>query len=377
MRTLPRADAAGPARADVAAAQLAVGRAVLLVHDPDAERSSLVLAAQLASPASVAFLVRHTSGFLCASLTDSDCDRLDLPPMVGDGADDRPNELPFAVSVDARFETTTGISARDRALTFNTLADPTTVPNDLTRPGHVVPMRARSGGVLEHAGRAEATTDLCRLAGLRPAAVVAELVSDTGAVPTAGERERFCAEHGIVTVSIGDVIDRRRCASTMTLTGRHLTDTPRGTLYVSDYRAASGTGQYLALRYGELACGEDVLVAVHAECIAGDVFASHDCTCGYALDRSLDAIRRAGRGLLVYLRARDGLEIRHQNLDPGRDLAVAAELLAAEGVRSVRLLADGPATAAGLERHGVRVIGTSPLAARLLGGWPQAAPSSA
>jgi 3,4-dihydroxy 2-butanone 4-phosphate synthase / GTP cyclohydrolase II len=375
MRTLPRADAAGPARADLAAAELAGGRAVLLVDDAD--RSSLVIAAQLASPGAVAFLVRHTSGFLCASLTEGDCDRLDLPPMVSTDGDDRPGEFPFAVSVDARSGTTTGISARDRALTFNALADPTTVPGDLTRPGHVVPLRGRGGGVLERPGRAEATTDLCRLGGLRPAAVVGELVTDHGAVPTAAERDRFCAEHGIVTVSIADVVDRRRCASTITLTGRHLTDTPRGTLYVSDYQAESGSGQYLALRYGELAGGEDVLVAVHAECLAGDVFASHDCTCGYALDRSLDAIRRAGRGVLVYLRARDGLEIRHQNLDAARDLAVAATVLGAEGVRSVRLLADGPATAAALERHGVRVIGTAPLAARRLAVWPQAAPSSA
>jgi 3,4-dihydroxy 2-butanone 4-phosphate synthase/GTP cyclohydrolase II len=379
MGILPGSDEADPARADDAADDLSCGRVVLLVDDTDERRSSLVLAAELAAPASVSFMVRHTSGFLCAALPEIDCDRLDLPLIGGAGADSREHGFAFAVSADVRRGTTTGISAHDRALTFNALADPTTTPGDLTRPGHVVPVRTRGGGVVEHAAQAEATIDLCRLAGLRPAAVLAELVTDSGATPTADDRERFCAEYGIVAVSVADVLARRRCARTLTLIGRQLIDTPRGTFLVTDYRSEDANGRYLALRYDNLADGEDVPVAVHAECVAGDVFVSHDCTCAYALDRSLDAICRAGRGLLVFLRAGDGLERRHQHLDPGRDLAVAAEILDAEGVRSVRLLADTPAIAAGLERHGVRVAGVSPLGERIVRGWParQTAPSSA
>lgn len=368
------------APADRAAAELAAGRAVLLVDDAGGTGSSLVVAGELASPLAVAFMVRHTSGFLCAAMTEADCDRLDLPPMFDGNDDAGPSSVPFAVSVDARSGTTTGISAHDRALTFNALADPSTVSGDLARPGHVVPLRARGGGVLERAGCAEAAVDLCRLAGLRPIAALAELVTDGGAVPSAEERRRFCDEHAIEIVSIDDVADRRRCARTVTLTGRYSAVTPRGTFEVSDYLAQSGGGQCLALRFGEPVPGEDVLVGVHSECLVGDVFGGDECTCGEVLDRSLDAIVSAGRGLLVYLRAWKGLEVRHQVLDAGHDLAVV-ETLTAEGVGSVRLLAEGAATVTGLERHGARVTATVPLADRnsATWNWParRAAPSSA
>lgn len=380
-------DAGRAAVADVAAAELAKARAVLLIdHAAASVRASLVVAAQLARPKSIAFMVRHTSGFLCAPMTETDCDRLDLPLMVDASASENPSGIAYAVSVDVRSGTTTGISARDRALTFNALADSATTADDLTRPGHVVPLRGRDGGVLDRAGRTEAAIDLCRLAALRPVAVTAELVSDAGSLPTQADLERFCEEYGIVAVSIADVVARRRRERAVTLTGTQSTSTPRGTFEVHNYRCEMDGGQHLALRCGDLSDGEDVLVGVHAECVAGDVFGSHSCGCGESLAQTLEAIAAEGRGLLVYLRARPGLAVPHQQVGLGREVALSAEILAAEGVRSVRLLTDSATTATGLERQGVRVVATGPVTGSAISGrrwstWrsdgPRAANSSA
>jgi 3,4-dihydroxy 2-butanone 4-phosphate synthase / GTP cyclohydrolase II len=341
--TRPRNGA--PLVAEKAAAELAVGRAVMLLDDSGG-RAGLVIAAELASPSSIAFMVRHTSGFLCASMTEANCDRLDLPLMVDGSAGVDPGSregIAYAVSADVRAGTTTGISAHDRALTFNALADPRTRPADLTRPGHVVPVRACDGGVLQKAGFAEAAVDLCRLAGLASVAVCADLVTDGGAVPSLSDARVFAAQHAIVEVCVEDVVAHCRTVErSVRRTGEHVTRTPHGTFHVHTYESDGDRAPHLAMRLGDLGNGEDVLVRVHTECLAGDVFGSQSCDCGESLNRSLETISAAGRGVLVYLRAagQPAFGVCQRSGGPAptadRDSAIAADILTSEGVRSTR-----------------------------------------
>jgi 3,4-dihydroxy 2-butanone 4-phosphate synthase / GTP cyclohydrolase II len=354
---------AGPL-ADALAA-LTAGRPVLVLDDADREdEGDIILPAALASPAWTAWMVRHTSGFLCAPLPAARADELDLPPMVRHNAD--PRGTAYAVSVDARRGVGTGISAGDRARTARVLADPAARPGDLLRPGHVLPLRARHGGVLTRPGHTEAAVDLCRLAGLPPVALIAEIVTDEG--PTA--RRPAVVELGrdadVPVLDVADVVrhllyhgdgDRRRVRRVTETT----LPTPHGRLRAIGYRDEFTGAEHLALLGGP-APGQAPLVHVHTECVAGEALGSLRCACGPRLDEAIARICVEG-GAAVYLRQAHSRHLgRLDERNPEPDQGAAAAILHDLGLRTVRLLPGGVATPAGLLPGGVTVAGLAPAA---------------
>ncbi len=362
------------------------GRPVVVVDDEDRENEGdLIFAAELATPELVAFMVRHTSGYICVPLPEADCDRLDLPPMFHSNQDKRGTA--YTVTVDAREGVTTGISATDRAHTIRLLADAASSPVDLTRPGHVVPLRAREGGVLRRTGHTEAAVDLARLAGLRPAGVICELVSqrDVGDMARLDECKAFAAEHGLAIVSIADLVAyRRRTERQVERVATARLPTAHGEFEAVGYDSLLDGVEHIALVRGDIGDGENVLVRVHSECLTGDVFGSRRCDCGPQLDAALAAVAAAGRGVVLYMRGHEGRGIglvhklqAYQLQDGGsdtvdanlqlglpadaRDYGTGAQILVDLGVRSMRLLSNNPTKRAGLEGYGLQIVGRVPL----------------
>ncbi|MBW0102048.1 3,4-dihydroxy-2-butanone-4-phosphate synthase [Pseudonocardia sp. KRD291] len=287
-----------------AIAAVAAGRPVVVVDDEDRENEGdLIIAAELVDPATMSFLVRHTSGFVCVALPQDECERLALPPLHHSNSDSFGTA--YRVTVDAVDGVSTGISARDRASTARLLASASTLPAQLSRPGHVVPLAARSGGVLERGGHTEAAVDLTRLAGLRPAGVLCEIVSvrDPGRMAQRDELVDFATEHDLPIVTIADLARHRRATEQpverVVTTGL---PTSAGNGRTVGYRA-SGTGaEHLAFVTGDIAGARDVPVHVHVECLLGDVFGSLRCRCSGDLDTAMREITATGRGVVVYLR---------------------------------------------------------------------------
>jgi 3,4-dihydroxy 2-butanone 4-phosphate synthase / GTP cyclohydrolase II len=363
-----------------AVADLAAGRPVIVVDDEKRENEGdLIFAAEKATPELMAFMVRYTSGFICVPLTGADADRLELPPMYHTNQDRRGTA--YAVTVDAREGVSTGISAADRAQTVRLLADPATTAADLARPGHVVPLRARKGGVLRRPGHTEATIDLVELAGLRPAGVLCELVNDDGTMMRLPALEKFAAEHDLALISIADLIAyRRRNELQVERVAQARIPTPHGVFRAVGYRVAFDDNEHVALVYGDLGDGVDVLVRVHSECLTGDVFGSLRCDCGPQLQAALARVADEGRGVVLYMRGHEGRGIgllhklqAYQLQDQGRDTVDAnlelglpadardygtgAQILAELGIKSMRLLTNNPAKRAGLEGYGLQIVG--------------------
>ncbi|GGQ87465.1 bifunctional 3,4-dihydroxy-2-butanone-4-phosphate synthase/GTP cyclohydrolase II [Kitasatospora griseola] len=373
-----------------AIADIALGRAVVVVDDEDRENEGdLVFAASAATPELMAFTIRYSSGVVCAPMTGAELDRLRLPPMTQVNEDRKGTA--YTVSVDAREGIDTGISAADRARTVRLLASPGTEPGDLTRPGHVFPLRAVDGGVLARGGHTEAAVDLARLAGLAPAAAIAEVVNDDGTMARLPELHAFARRHGLAIISIADLIAYRRRTELhvdrVAVTGL---PTDHGDFTAVGYRGTIDGVEHLALvaggldADGKLPDGEDVLVRVHSECLTGDVFSSLRCDCGPQLHASLRAVAEAGRGVVLYLRGHEGrgIGLTHKlrayqlqeqgrdtvdaNLDQGlpadaRDYSIGAQMLADLGVRSLTLLSNNPAKQAALTEHGLKVAARRPL----------------
>ncbi|MET8778442.1 bifunctional 3,4-dihydroxy-2-butanone-4-phosphate synthase/GTP cyclohydrolase II [Nocardia sp. NPDC004654] len=368
---------------ETAIAAIAAGGMAVVVDDEDRENEGdLILAAELATTESIAFLVRHTSGVLCAPMAGPDLDRLSLPPMTAVNED--PKGTAYTVSVDAAHGVSTGISAADRARTLRLLADPCTRANDLTRPGHVFPLRAHPSGVLGRPGHTEAAVDLAHLAGLRPAGVIAEIVRDDGAMARLPELREFARAHGLPIISIADLIEyRRRAERTVTRVVQTRMPTKYGEFRLVGYRDELTGTESLAMVFGEP--GRDaVLARLHSECLTGDALGSLRCDCGDQLDAALRAVAAEGSGVVVYLRGQEGrgigllnklraYELQDRGADTveanvalglpvdARRYAAGAEVLADLGIRSVRLLSNNPAKAAGLEEHGIAVIRRLPL----------------
>jgi 3,4-dihydroxy 2-butanone 4-phosphate synthase/GTP cyclohydrolase II len=387
----PEPDAAGASTGDVvldsiedAIAALQAGQAVVVVDDEDRENEGdLIFAARAATAELTGFMIRHTSGYICVGMTGELLDRLGLPPMTAVNEDRKGTA--YAVSVDARDVETTGISAKDRAHTIRVLGDTATEPFDLTRPGHVMPLRAVVGGVLRRPGHTEASVDLARLAGFTPAGALCELVNDDGSMMRAPECRAFADAHGLRMISIADLIRfRRRNERQVTRVAETTLPTAYGEFTAVGYRSEIDGVEHMALVAGDIGDGSEVVVRVHSECLTGDVFHSLRCDCGPQLDAALLRISQEGRGVVLYMRGHegrgigllpkllayqlqdDGRDTVDANLELGlpadaRDYGIGAQILADLGVRSMRLLTNNPAKLAGLEGYSLSIVERLPL----------------
>ncbi len=371
-------------RIEDAVAAIAAGGMVVVVDDEDRENEGdLVMAAETADEAALAFLVNHTSGVICVPMLADDLLRLEVPMMVEVNQDRKGTA--YTVSVDAALGVATGISAGDRARTIRVLADPSSVPSDLTRPGHVFPLRYRAGGVLRRPGHTEAAVDLVRLAGRGSAGVIAELVNPDGTMQRMPELERFAAEHGLPLVSIADLVAHlRRTGTIVERVAETVVPTPYGDWRAYGYRSTVDGVEHVALVLGEVDGRSDVLVRMHSECLTGDVFRSLRCDCGPQLDLAMARIAADGAGVVVYLRGHEGRGIGivgklrayalqdagadtvDANLELGlpadaRDYGTGASILVDLGLTTLRLLTNNPEKRAALGGFGLSVTGRVPL----------------
>jgi 3,4-dihydroxy 2-butanone 4-phosphate synthase / GTP cyclohydrolase II len=368
-----------------AVAAMRAGRMVIVIDDQDRENEGdLIVAAEHATPETMAFFVRHTSGLICASITSERADELDLPLMVTRNTESQ--RTAFTVTVDYSKGTTTGISARDRSLTARALVDPATKPDDLTRPGHLHVLRARDGGVLKRAGHTEAAVDLARMAGLKPAGVLCELVTDDGlGMARLPDLEAFADRHGLLLVTIADLIRHRRQTERLVRrTAEARLPTEYGEFRCIAYQSVMDQETHLAFVMGEPAGEENVLVRVHSECLTGDVFGSRRCDCGAQLHAALRMIAETGLGTVVYLRGHEGrgIGIAHKlqayelqdggldtvdaNVELGlpidsREYGIGAQILVDLGITTMRLMTNNPAKRGGLEGFGLQIVERVPI----------------
>ncbi|WP_426246280.1 bifunctional 3,4-dihydroxy-2-butanone-4-phosphate synthase/GTP cyclohydrolase II [Nocardioides sp. LHG3406-4] len=363
-----------------AVADIAAGKAVVVVDDEDRENEGdLIFAAAKATPELMAFTIRWSSGVICVPMPAEMLHRLEIPLMTPHNKDKL--RTAYTISVDARDGVTTGISAADRAHTARTLADSATEPGDLTRPGHVFPLRYREGGVLVRRGHTEAAVDLAMLAGLTPAGVLVEIVNDDGSMKRAPELREFADEHGLAMISIEDLVRyRRRHEVHVQRAAETRLPTRHGDFTAYGYRITIDDSEHVALVYGDLSDAAEVpvLTRVHSECLTGDVFGSLRCDCGPQLDEALGRIVEEGRGVVIYLRGHEGRGIglvaklqAYALQDGGRDTVdanldlslpadarhygTATQILRDLGIGSVRLMTNNPDKTADLEDYGVRV----------------------
>ncbi|WP_028658610.1 bifunctional 3,4-dihydroxy-2-butanone-4-phosphate synthase/GTP cyclohydrolase II [Nocardioides insulae] len=371
-----------------AIADIAAGKAVVVVDDEGRENEGdIIFAAEMATPELMAFTIRHSSGVICVPLPGEELDRLELPLMTTQNEDKM--RTAYAVSVDAREGVSTGISAADRARTARLLADPGTEPVDLTRPGHVFPLRYRDGGVLVRRGHTEAAVDLAKLAGLAPAGVLVEVVNDDGTMKRAPQLREFADEHGLSMISIDDLVTYRRRHEVL-VERRAVTQLPtrQGRFTAYGYSVPIDASEHVALVHGDLeaalAAEEPVLTRVHSECLTGDVFGSQRCDCGPQLEEALDRIVEHGCGIVVYLRGHEGRGIglvaklqAYQLQDGGRDTVdanldlglpadarhygAATQILRDLGVERVRLMTNNPGKVDDLRDYGIDVAERIPL----------------
>jgi 3,4-dihydroxy 2-butanone 4-phosphate synthase/GTP cyclohydrolase II len=371
------------------------GRPLVIVDDEDRENEGDVsIPAVFCNAEMVNFMASEARGLICVPMTAAACERLSLPPMTAENS--APLGTAFTVSVEARTGVTTGISAADRARTIQVLADPMSRPGDLTRPGHIFPLRARDGGVLVRAGQTEASVDLCRLAGLEPVAVVCEILKPDGTMARLPELRRFARKHRMGIVTVADVIAYRLATERLVERIQEAElPTRYGTFRAIGYRTMIDTKEHVALVMGEVSSGETTLVRVHDQCLTGDVFGSLRCDCGEQLEAALRRVAQEGRGAVIYmdqegrgiglhnkLRAYHvqdtrGLDTVEANVALGlpadnREYGIGAQILVDLGIRRIRLMTNNPVKVrelmtygqlrgAGLEGYGIEILERVPL----------------
>jgi 3,4-dihydroxy 2-butanone 4-phosphate synthase/GTP cyclohydrolase II len=361
------------------------GRQVIMVDDEDRENEGdLCMAAERVTPAAVNFMATHGRGLICLSLTEEKVARLRLPLMVDEGSNTSSFGTAFTISIEAKKGVTTGISARDRAHTILTAVADDCRPEDLARPGHVFPLRARRGGVLVRAGQTEGSVDLARLAGLKPAGVICEVMNDDGTMARRPELEVLSRAHDLPIVSVADLIAYRMLKDTLVHRAAEAPlPTVQGGFTAVAYENDVDKFQHVALVKGKWKAGEPVLVRVHSRCLTGDVFGSERCDCGPQLHAALGQIEQAGKGVLLYLDQEgrgiglvnklkaynlqdQGLDTAEANIRLGfkpdlRDYGLGAQILRDLGVRKMRLLTNNPKKIVGLEGYGLEVVARVPL----------------